>query len=129
MRPISQKVRRQINDDPGYRVCMLTAHPGHICGGRLTREHAVIHAGKQVDAKWAIISACARGQEVDQFQDAGTMDKRLNIWVALNRATDEELLAVSKAVDYVRLRRYLNSIYGEYVAPEPMGATAINYGF
>ncbi len=90
-------------------------------------EHAIIHAGRQVDAMWAIISVCARGQEVDFFQDAHTMDKRLNKWVALNRATDDELRAFSKAIDYLRERERLNTIYGPYVqacAPEIAG---INY--
>ncbi len=110
-----------MDTDPGYTVCMLRAYPMHICGGRLTREHALINAGRQVDEKFAIISCCARGQEVDEYQDAGTMDKHLNQWVALNRATAVELFKLSKAVDYLRERERLNKIYGEYVPYEPVG--------
>ena len=127
MRVISAKVRKQISEDPGYRVCMLKAYPAHVCGGRLTREHALIHAGRQVDAKFAIISCCAKGQEVDEYQDAHTMDKDLNRWVALNRASDEELVDLSKVIDYRRMRDRLNSIYGEYVAP--VVESLIHYNF
>lgn len=114
MRKISTKVRKQIDADPEYRFCMLRAYKDHICGGRITMEHALIHAGSQIDAKFAIISACARGQEVDHYQDAHTMDKDMNHWVALNRASDEELKAISKAVDYFYIRERLNEIYGKY---------------
>lgn len=127
MRQISRKVRKQIDEDPGYKVCMLKAYSPHICGGRLTREHALIHAGKQVDAKFAIISCCAKGQEVDQYQDAHTMDKNLNRWVALNRATDEEIEILSKVINYRRLRDQLNAMYGKYIAPTV--GSLINYNF
>ena len=126
MRPISPKVKKQIEADPAYKVCMLRAFPTHVCGGRLTREHALIFGGRQVDTKFAIISCCAKGQEVDQFQDAHTMDKKLNVWVALNRATDDELSAISKVVDYRRMREQLNEVYGVYVEPR-IPANEINY--
>lgn len=105
-------------ESPSYKVCMLRAYPGHVCGGRITLEHAMIHAGRQVNEEWAIIACCARGQEVDFYQDAHTMDKNLNKWVALNRATDDELRAMSKAIDLIRERDRLNGIYGKYVAYE-----------
>lgn len=123
------KVARQIDADPGYSVCMLRAYPSHVCGGRLTREHALIHAGRQVDAKFAIISCCARGQEVDHYQDAHTMDKKLNVWVALNRATDEEIQTISKVINYSRMREQLNHVYGKYIPPKPVISEVINYPF
>lgn len=126
MRAISRRVRKLIDADPEYNVCMLKAYPAHICGGRLTREHALIHAGRQMDEKFAIISCCAKGQEVDQYQDAHTMDKKLNMWVAINRASDEELREISKVINYFHLRDSLNKIYGKYVAPE--NGSMINYG-
>ncbi len=106
---------------------MLRAYPGHVCGGRRnTREHAFIFAGKQIDEPWAIISCCAKGQEVDGYQDAHTMDKNLNRWVALNRATDEELIKYSKVVNLIRMRDNLNATYGSYV-PVRTGSP-ISYG-
>lgn len=114
MRVISPRVRKQIDADPEYGACMLRAHPAHVCGGRITMEHALIHAGRQVDEKFAIIACCARGQEVDQFQDAHTMNKDMNRWVALNRATTEELASISKAINYFRELARLNLIFGPY---------------
>lgn len=129
MRVISKRVRKQIDADPAYGLCMLSAYPEHVCGGRLTREHALIHAGRQVDEKFAIISCCARGQEVDEYQDAHTMDKKLNVWVALNRATQEELESISRVINYPRMREDLNKVYGEYQERVPVSELIINYSF
>jgi hypothetical protein len=131
MRAIPTKLKREMLESHQYKVCMLRAYPGHICGGRITLEHAIIHAGKQVNERWAIIACCARGQEVDSYQDAHTMDKNLNRWVAYNRAPEERLRELSKAVDLIRERERLNDIYGEY---EPYELPAnfreeINYPF
>lgn len=118
MTKIPIKVRKEIANDPTYRVCKLEGHHGHICGGRITMEHAIIYAGRQIQEKWAIVSICARGQEVDQFQDAHTMNKELNQWVAFNQATDEELQAFKKAsIPYISQRERLNRKYGIWKLP------------
>lgn len=116
MTPIPQKVRKQIAADPSYRACKLAGLHGHVCGGRITMEHALINAGRQIQEKWAIVSVCAAGQEVDEFQDAHTMNKELNVWVALNQATESELMAYPKT-DYLGMREKLNKKYGVWVAP------------
>lgn len=110
---------------------MLRAHPDHVCGGRRnTREHALIIAGHQVDEPWAIISCCAAGQEVDFFQDAGTMDKNLNRWVALNRANDADFDKYPKAKPFLlKQREYLNGIYGVYMPVPVVEEGVINYPF
>lgn len=123
MIPIPMKIRREISIDPLYKTCALFGQEGHECGGRITFEHAIMFSGKRYQTKWAIIPLCARGHEVDQFQDAHTMNKELNIWVALNNATDEELRAISKAKDYIFERDRLNKKYGEYKRYFP-----INFG-
>lgn len=110
MRPISPRVKKQLDSEPD--VCALAQFGG--CAGRITREHAVIYAHRQLDEAWAIIKICARHHSVDEWQDRGLLDKEKNMWVALNRATDDELRAVSKAVNYIRERERLNKIYGQY---------------
>ena len=100
--------------DSEYQYCMLRAYPDHECEGRITMEHAILHSGKRLQKKWAIVAICARAHEVDEFQDAGTMDKDLNIWCALNRATDSELKEISKCKDWIRERDRLNDVYGDY---------------
>ena len=110
MRSISPRVKAILDQEPD--LCALKRFGD--CGGRITREHAVIFGGRQVDEAWAIIKICARHHSVDEYQDCGLLDKEKNLWVAVNRATDEELRAVSKATDYIYQRKRLNEKYGTY---------------
>ncbi len=117
MRPISKKTKTVMEGDNFYKQCARKGIMEHVCGGRLTREHAVIYAGRQVDKPWAIIPLCAKGHSVDHYQDGGDLDKEINLWIALNRATDSELAEVSKAIPYTRERARLNLKYGFYMPP------------
>ncbi len=109
MRKISPKVKAALLKEP--QVCARLGDG--VCGGRITWEHAIIYAGKQVDEVWAIIKLCERHHAVNTYQDMGDLNKAKNVWIALNRATDDELKAISKAVDWIRQREYLNRIYGK----------------
>lgn len=112
MRPIPEKLKKEMLAEKYYKQCSLKGHGE--CGGRITLEHAIIYAGRQLNERWAIIPLCERHHQVGIYQDAGTLEKDRNVWVALNRATDEELHAVSKVVNYYRMRDNLNNKYGEY---------------
>lgn len=116
-----------MRDDPFYRTCALAGYHGHVCEGRITWEHALYNAGKKVQKKFAIIPICARAHEVDLWQDAGTMDKALNQWVALSRATPEELRELSKAEPAERKLAYLQGIYGFWTPPQLATGSGINY--
>jgi len=109
MRPISPKVKKELDNEPD--VCALK---DENCAGRITREHTLIYAGRQIDEVWAIIKICAYHHEVDEFQDGGGLNKEKNVWVALNRASDEDLLKYSKCIDYIAMRERLNIKYGKY---------------
>lgn len=98
--------------DPYYERCSMEFRGD--CDGRITWEHAIIFASKQLNEKWAIIPVCAYHHGVDEFQDRGDVKKEMHVWIALNRATDDELIAISKAIDYLKLRERLNKIYGTY---------------
>lgn len=98
--------------DPYYEQC--ARKPDGNCKGRITWEHAITYQGRQLNEKWAIIPLCAYHHAVDEYQDTGDLWKERNIWIALNRATDEELEKVSKAVDYKFLRGRLNLMFGDY---------------
>ena len=111
MRPIPLKLREEIASDPYYKVCARIKDGG--CGGRITWEHAIIFRGRQLNKKWAIIPLCARHHAVNEYQDSGSLNKEKNVWIALMRATDEELERISKAVDYKHKRNYLNDKYGK----------------
>lgn len=91
------------------RVC-LRADEGN-CAGRLTKDHAMTFAGKQIQAEWAILDICAFHHGVDEYQDNGGKNNEKHVWLALCRATDDELRAISKAVDYIALRSRLNAKY------------------
>ena len=88
--------------DTYYKKCAREKEGN--CAGRITFEHAIIYAGRQLNEKWAIIPLCEYHHAVNQYQDTGDLDKQKNICIALMRATDEELLAISKAIDYLALR-------------------------
>lgn len=112
MRKIPESLRAEMANDPYYKRCARFEEGN--CSGRITWEHAIIYAGKQLNEKWAIIPICEYHHAVDNFQDRGNLNKEKHIWIALNRATDSELLAVSKAINYIRLRNTLNEKYGDY---------------
>lgn len=136
--PIPLKTREKMNNDPLYTTCALYGQHGHVCEGRITREHAIIIAGKKCQKEWAIIPCCARGHGVDQFQDAGgQIPKDMREWCALNRATDKDIQEavgegaysdinpLSRAAQYVQRRKGLNAKYGIYERKMPL----LNTGF
>lgn len=118
MRPIPPKLKQDLLNDPYYkRCCLSTVQPKNgvdtgVCDGRVTFEHAIIFKGRQLNEKWAIIPLCEKHHAVNQYQDAGTMNKELSEWIAINRASNQELRAVSKAIDYQHKKDYLNDKYG-----------------
>jgi len=86
-------------------------HEG-TCKGRTTHEHALIFAGKQIEEEWAVIDLCEYHHDVGLYQDAGNLEKEKNIWIALNRATEDQLKKYSNVRDLVQLRTMLNKRYG-----------------
>ena len=113
MRHISKSVKDSLLNEP--EVCNRSKDGG--CAGRLTWEHTLIYGGRQIDEAWSIIKLCARHHEVDEFQDNGDLQKDKNVWIALNKATDEELLKYSKVISYIKMRERLNEKYGVYTRP------------
>lgn len=113
---IPLKLRAEMTNDPEYSRCCLAGY--HECAGRITREHAMYYAGKKIQERWAIIPLCASGHGVDLYQDAGTVHKEVRVWVALNRATDDDLMPYNRAVpSFFFQRDRLNAKYGKYAAP------------
>lgn len=108
MRKISSKVKAKLLQEPD--VCARAKDGG--CKGRITWEHALIYAGRQIDEVWAIIKICEYHHAVNTYQDMGALNKEKNVWIALNRATDDELRKYSKAIDLIKKRDFLNNIYG-----------------
>lgn len=134
MNNIPLKLRQQLEADPYYHQCARQILLGdHVCQGDPIRgrygrmiewEHALVHAGKQVQAPFAIVPLCwwaHRGPGAT---------KEVNVWIALNRASGDEIEALSRAVDYTRMRRNLNARYGVPMArlvEDDFGQLAIVY--
>lgn len=102
MRPISASVKREVLARPDICQRRQVFHD-HDCQGRMTLEHALIYAGRQVDAPFAIIKLCAWAHDVDQFQDGGNLDKEKNEYIALSQATKEDFAFYAKSRWVMRL--------------------------
>ena len=112
MRPITAKLKKDMLGDPEYHFCMRQAYfNDHTCQGRLTLEHAFIYAGQQIDEKWAILAICAWSHDVDQYQDGNNLDKEKNQYIALVRATVDDLEKYPR-VDWSGKYDYLIRKYG-----------------
>lgn len=101
-----------IEEDPFYRTC-VRGNEG-TCKGRITIEHSIIFAGRQLDDMWSLLPVCEFHHGVNNHQDGGDLDKEKHLWVALNRATEDQLRIISKTINYLRERDRLNHIYGQY---------------
>ena len=69
--------------------------------------------------EWAILPMC-------WFVHRGPgLIKKINEWIALNRATDTEIVDISRAQDYFLYRAALNKMYGPY-KPKPAQSLSTN---
>lgn len=107
---IPHEVLTDILRDPHYRDC-ARSNDGE-CRGSISFEEALTFAGKQIKDKWAIVPLCHYHHGIGVWYGAGGLDKRKNEWLALRQATDAELTRYSKAIDYIKRRNYLDTIYG-----------------
>lgn len=118
MNNVPNKLRQKWREEDWrgvYRECMR-AKEGN-CQGRITAEHAIIYAGKQLQEEWALLWICEFHHAVCNFQDQGDLNKEKHVWIALNRAPEERLKELSKAVDYLAMKKRLNQKYGVWLVP------------
>jgi len=82
------RLRKIINEDPYYKFC---ARSSEECSGRLTCEHALTYAGRQVNDLFAIIPLC-------EYHHLGKgLNKLENRRIAVSRATVEDLAKYPRA--------------------------------
>lgn len=112
MNNIPQRLRKEMAADPYYQVCirkeLLNDHECKACpltGKLIEWEHVIYWKGSQLQEKWCIIPICYL------VHRGGMLNKEINEWIALNRATDAELEEISRAVDYKYKKAYLNGKY------------------
>ena len=127
---IPPKLNEELNNDPLYGFCALYGHFGHECDGRITRDHSFAYKGENVQGKPFITPVCAKAHGVDGHKDSPEL-KRQREWVALCRASDADILALtgereisrlSKAYAISQRRRYLVGIYGQWCLKYPAPA-------
>lgn len=106
MRPIPPRLRAEMADDPYYTKCCLANLGG--CSGKIEWHHVIIWKGRQLNEKWAIVPACQYHHRRAELRP----EKDLFLLEALNRAKDEELTVISRAINYMHLKSRLNAIYG-----------------
>lgn len=105
---IPKPLLNEILADEFYKKCVRFREKS--CGGRVTYEHAVQYASRQLNEKWAIIPLCEKHHGVLQYQDRGDLNKELNMYYAIIRATDKDLAKYPKR-DWIQLKRYLIGKY------------------
>lgn len=101
---------KEILADKFYKVCVRSKEKS--CKGRVTFEHAWIYAGKQIQEKWAIIPLCEYHHDVCSWQDRGALEKDLNRYESLRRATEADFKKYPKK-DWNQIWKYLKQKYGE----------------
>lgn len=97
--------------DPYYKLCARqrrfndhTCQPNPMTGQPIEWEHAFIHAGQQINERWSIIPIC-------WWAHSGPgLDKNKNQYLALMRATPEDLLKYPKT-NWGQLIKFLCSKY------------------
>ena len=83
------------------------------CAGKLTKDHTIIFAGKQLQEDWAIVDVCEYHHAVNKYMDCGDLNREKHTYIALCRATEDDLRCISKAIDYLALRERLKTKYGK----------------
>lgn len=109
------KLRKTLDADPFYHVCARVGINSHVCGGRVTWDHAIIVAGKQLQEGWAIVPLCEKAHGCGRWVDSDDRNPEISQWIALERASHTRLEALSRAIDYIQLRLYLRAKFGRYV--------------
>ena len=87
MRPIPQKLRKQLSEDPEYKVCIIKDQIQYgQCHGKITFQHALMYAGRQIQERFAILPMCVRHHLGDLH------NQRRDEIIAMRRATEEDKL-------------------------------------
>jgi len=95
------KLRKELADDQYYKKCCIK--DGN-CSGNIEWHHSLEFAGKQIQRKFAILPAC------QYHHDRVAIFKKIFHWIALNRATEQELKEFERA-NFKRELMILNKLY------------------
>jgi len=111
MRPIPKKTREELGNDKFMKTCCLWSHQIiGWCKGRIEFHHNLIYGGKQSNIKETILPLCKHHHSIADYKQV----KEFLNWIMLNRMKPIDILNISKAIDYVTMKRTLNKQYGNY---------------
>ena len=110
MRPIPEKMKREMSVDPYYEKCAICDGK---CQGIITWEHCWIYAGRQINEKWAIIPICEFHHGLGIYFGRGGLNKNINQLISLMRATPEDLIKYPKVDWGGEFRRVLYNLKNE----------------
>ena len=97
MRPISQKLRKELEHRADMKRCI---HNG--CPEKPEWEHAWTYGGRQINEQWAIVPVC-------EYHHRGVgLNKEYNQYMSLKRATEYDLKKYPR-VNWRLIRGYLDS--------------------
>ena len=101
---IPLKYRKIIEADPYFKKCARQVG----CSGRITIEHALLYAGKQINEMFNYVPLC-------WYHHLGQgLDKQFNQWVAIKRMTKEDKARYPRE-NWNQKLRYLNTLYEAYI--------------
>lgn len=106
---IPKKLREELSQDEFYKYC-IRIHEG-TCSGRITWEHSLIYAGKQIQERFAIVPLCEFHHSIGKHHEDGDLQKDFGQWIAINRMTKADKLKYSKR-NWDKDLELLNRKYG-----------------
>lgn len=110
MTRIPAKLRKQLAQDPFYQRCCITGKSA-LPGDRIEWHHNLIFAGKQVQARFAILPVLKSMHELAHMR---AIKDRLD-WVMASRMSGEDLELYGKGRDWIHRLEYLESLFGKFV--------------
>lgn len=106
MSRIPEPVKIELEKEPS--IC---ARQSSKCAGSITWEHAMIYQNRSVQEQWAIIKLCQYHHGLGKWHNnGGGLDKEYNKYLALKRATDEDLDRYPKS-GWKQSKKYLMNKY------------------
>lgn len=100
MRPIPQKLRKQISEDPFYKKCCIT---GSL---NVSLEHCWVYSGKQINELWAIVPL---DRKLNTSHPSKEIKEKCRL-ISLKRATKKDLAKYPKK-NWQQELKYLQDNY------------------
>lgn len=91
---IPKKLKNELAYDDFYKFCIRRLEGS--CSGRITWEHSLIYAGKQIQEKFAIVPLCEYHHSIGKHMEDGDLKKDFGQWIAISRMNEQDKKKYSK---------------------------------